>query len=94
MPTGITEVPASAFGISISPNPASEFVMINYTLEKSDAVKLNVTNSLGQSVYHYETKMSKGINSISVNLKKFSAGVYTVNTDIGENSYSAKFVVK
>ncbi|HKR03656.1 MAG TPA: T9SS type A sorting domain-containing protein [Bacteroidia bacterium] len=94
MPTGITEAPASTFGISISPNPASEFVMINYTLEKSDAVKLNVTNSLGQSVYHYETKMSKGINSISVNLKKFSAGVYTVNTDIGENAYSAKFVVK
>jgi hypothetical protein len=91
---GIAQVSASSIGISISPNPASDFVMINYTLEKSDAVKLTVSNELGQSVYHYQTKMTKGKNSISVNLKNFSAGVYTVNTDIGEKNFSSKFVVK
>ncbi|HKR05175.1 MAG TPA: T9SS type A sorting domain-containing protein [Bacteroidia bacterium] len=91
---GITEAPASTFGISVSPNPASDLVMINYNLEKSATVKLTISNSLGQTAYRYETKMTKGKNSISVNLKNYSAGIYTVNTDIGEITYSAIFVVK
>jgi hypothetical protein len=94
IPTGITTVPSSTFGVSVSPNPASDFVMINYNLEKSDDVKLSVNNASGQLVYHNETKMTKGKNSLSVNLKKFAAGIYTVNTTIGEKTYTSKFVVK
>jgi hypothetical protein len=94
VPTGIQNIPAPASMMSIYPNPASDYVKLNYTLDKSDLVSINITNVLGQSVYQNETKMVSGSNSVNVDLKNFKAGVYFVNTTVGEKTYTSKFIVE
>src|SRR5439155_4710098 len=56
----VNSIPAPASMASIYPNPASDYVKLNYTLDKSDLVNITITDVLGQSVYQNETKMVSG----------------------------------
>jgi hypothetical protein len=91
---GINQNNASSVQMTISPNPASEYATLNYNLEKAGNVQISVLDALGRSVYAEEFKMASGKNSIKIDLSTFNAGIYTVNSTIGENKFTSKFSVE
>jgi hypothetical protein len=90
-PTGIRQFAAAAFDVNVYPNPAngSANIQINGI---SGTAKVSMINTLGQVVYSKQVNVSNG-NTVSVDLKDISAGVYNVVIDSATGSVTKKLTV-
>jgi len=74
---------AATMPVTIMPNPASSNVNINLYAEKSKAVKITLVDKLGRKVLSQDENLIKGFNNITLNLDKFSEGVYALLIENG-----------
>ncbi len=89
---GVTEL-TSEVAVSIFPNPANNYVVLSYSVEKAVELNIEIRNIMGQVVNTFVKNIeSSGTHAVNVNVEKFSAGVYTVNTILGDKVFSSKFV--
>ena len=76
--------------INIYPNPTSDFLKIEYTIEEFSDFKVNITNLLGQKVLAPVISETKPFNaqSVIVDVKNLSAGTYfiTINQSAGKTT--------
>ncbi len=94
-PQSVNEVLTQGLTISIYPNPASEFVSLKYDITEAVELTIEVRNYMGQLVDSYAQKaLNTGVYNLDINLSTYAAGMYTVNTVIGNKVYSNKFVKK
>ncbi len=104
IPGGVTEIyndinkPLS-INVNIYPNPAKEFVKINYNLPRETKIKISIYNTLGQKVKSLvnESQMP-GYYSIKWDSKndtgkKAAAGVYFYRLEAGEYRTTKKMVL-
>ncbi len=64
---------------STSPNPATTQAVVNFELEKSSPVELNVTNLLGQTVIKVVAgNLNQGQHNYDINTSKLTSGVYMI----------------
>ncbi|HKR04158.1 MAG TPA: T9SS type A sorting domain-containing protein [Bacteroidia bacterium] len=91
---GIEQNSAVLSSISVYPNPALDIVNVLYNVEKAGIININIVDVLGQTVSHFENRAEAGSNTLTLNLDKLSAGVYSVNTIIGGNTYINKIIKK
>ncbi len=82
LPTGINSE-FSTSTVSIFPNPATNDITIATEL---DALEINITNSIGQIVYHFTSNKS----IIKIDLQRYVKGLYFVNV----NNDVKKFIIK
>lgn len=69
-----------SIGINIFPNPVREQATLVYHLPENGKVKLELTNTLGQTVQLFCNEMqTSGTHSIQLNANHLNAGVYFVN---------------
>ncbi|MEO8712823.1 MAG: T9SS type A sorting domain-containing protein [Parafilimonas sp.] len=80
--------------ILISPNPANSVASINWSEEKSTAVKIQITNNQGSILLTKEFSAQKGTNKISLNIANLISGVYSVAIFNGTDIKKAQFVVE
>jgi hypothetical protein len=82
--------------LRLYPNPASEKVTFDYTLEKSANVKISVYNLSNQLVKSYMNNEPHGAGSYSrsFDVSDLSTGVYFVRMTTGTTSKTVKVVVK
>lgn len=73
-PSGVAEV--SDLGISIYPNPASTIVTINVPRGADELKEIQMMDISGRIVYSASPSMTS--NDISLDVSRFSRGVYTV----------------
>lgn len=80
---------------SIYPNPFSEQTTIVYTLQKSDALTIQVYNSLGKMVEQLENanSLEAGTHEYKLNARNLDEGVYYVVFNSGATKISRKLVV-
>lgn len=80
--------------IELYPNPASDYV--NLILNSDKAAKANITvfNMVGQAVVKSDKFISKGDNTVKLDISTLNAGVYFVNAIIDGKNYNQKFIVK
>jgi len=64
--------------ISLAPNPASNFSLINFPVEASGKVTLSVFNTVGQQVATEVIGATAGMNSFRLNTSNLSNGQYIV----------------
>lgn len=84
-----------ASSITVIPNPTSDFAVVSYLATASSEVKVNIVNILGETVASFnEGTKAPGMHQIKVDATQFAAGVYTVNFETGNQTATAKFVVK
>lgn len=77
------------------PNPASKITTINFWLEEPATLGLEITNLIGQSVFEIPgKKYEQGMNSISLNVSAFPAGVYFYSVGSGETRICKRMIVK
>jgi hypothetical protein len=87
--TGVGELEKSGF--EIYPNPASDFISLNFTDENAGKTEIFVLNNLGGIVY--QNSFENG-NNISLNISGLEAGLYFVKAVAGENIYLRKVIIK
>jgi hypothetical protein len=87
--------PGQINGVSLNiyPNPASSQMSLNYTIEKPVNIQVEIRNLLGQVIdrsSHFAA--SKGTFTVNKDISSYSNGMYTVNTIVGTEVISTKFV--
>lgn len=85
---------AAALQTTIAPNPANDFVNINYTLGNTAEVRLQVLDLTGKVVEEVNLGLKpEGSNRHQVNLTDFESGIYYCTITAGEVQRTHKLVV-
>jgi Ig-like domain CHU_C associated/Secretion system C-terminal sorting domain len=82
--------------ITVSPNPASDFVNINILAGKGGRAMVRLYNAEGRIVKDIrDQQLFTGSNSILINdLGKFSNGTYTIQVTIDGESFNQQLIIK
>jgi len=92
--TGISENSAEMSGFSFYPNPVKESVTINYVLNQSGQVLIELVGINGQLVSQLvNEKQSQGIHKMSVQISsEVASGVYFLRTSLNNKSVNQKLI--
>lgn len=93
-PTGMTEQ-NSISNLSVYPNPADEFVNVNYiSATNSDAV-VEIVNTLGQLVYTTTKQQEQtGLQQIAIPVSTLESGVYFLRITTAEGSLTQRLSIR
>ncbi|MBT8196696.1 MAG: T9SS type A sorting domain-containing protein, partial [Bacteroidia bacterium] len=80
------------YGISISPNPASEMLSIDLSNANVSIKKVLLTDMLGRKVY--SERVSSNTKIVPVNLNKFENGTYFVHLVSGNQKLVHKILIR
>jgi hypothetical protein len=84
---------ASGVSVSVYPNPVSRILTLTYTAEKPVQVEIEIRNVMGQVVGSFNRNMlNAGSQNFNLDVSRYSNGVYTVNTIIGDKVFASKFI--
>ena len=85
----------SSLSLSSSPNPASGFIKINYSLIEPQNVSLVITNSLGIEFLRINNEQIQepGIYSLDYDTSSLAPGVYFLTLKAGNKTDTKKFVI-
>jgi len=64
--------------VSISPNPASDRVILKFDYTGSEDLSLIIQNSVGKEVYRTGTKLPTGSININLNTSQWTNGIYFI----------------
>ena len=79
-------------GVSVFPNPATDILYIDFKESYSEC-KISIENDLGQTVYSEKpTQVNTGLKSIDVS--KYSKGIYFINIQAKDQIAKYKVVLK
>ena len=95
-PVAVKPVPEKATfnELTLYPNPASNFVNIDFDLDSYQQVSLSIFNLKGQKVISKEiTNRTIGQNHIQINIKDLSKGIYLVKLQTDNNSKIKKLII-
>ncbi|WP_235298720.1 T9SS type A sorting domain-containing protein [Portibacter marinus] len=95
--TSVEEVNAfsALYELSNNPNPFSEFTSIQFSLDKSSLVKINIYNAQGQFITNLvNQKMNSGTQQVRWNVNDSNAGVYFYTISIDERTISKRLIVQ
>ncbi|MFA6569814.1 MAG: T9SS type A sorting domain-containing protein [Bacteroidota bacterium] len=82
-----------AFNATLSPNPVSTSSVLNFSLAKSNKVKISVVNQLGETVKLVSNDMmSEGQHTVNLQLPELADGHYFVVLQTASDKASVHFV--
>lgn len=87
--TGVTEKTSVVKTISLYPNPTDDVVTLSSTTENT-LNSVSIVDITGKTVF---TTKNTGKQSISINVKSLSPGIYFVSANDGITSYTTKLIV-
>ncbi len=91
---GIVTVNSSNFSVGQNfPNPASLNTTVPVYLPHADVVHLTLSNLLGMKIISRDYNLTKGNNTIPLNLQGLPAGIYLYNVNYGANSVTRRMIV-
>ena len=80
-------------GISLYPNPATDFATLNYSFAEANSLTIKVFNGLGQMVSSdFISNVTNGTHGISV--KDFATGIYMVQISNGTHQVTKRLHVE
>ncbi|MBI5219648.1 MAG: PKD domain-containing protein [Bacteroidia bacterium] len=79
-------------GYSVYPNPFSEFLYLEYNIQKQSEMVLEIYNINGRLVYSETEKQNAGTIIVKVDLHQFSQGAYFVKLRAGNTIFIRKIV--
>lgn len=80
--------------ISISPQPASEFITINYASDNDEQTEILILNLLGRLVYEGRMPTYQGVNSKRIDLGNLKNGVYILSVTNKGRVNSRRIVIQ
>lgn len=74
----VDQIANTTIGIQVQPNPASEQCQLVINSQKEEVGKIQLFNTLGQSVLTQRVELSVGNTAQSLNIKNLPAGIYRI----------------
>ncbi len=90
--TSTNELEKAIFDLQIAPNPFSDNLTVQFTLEEKKDLLLEVYNTLGQVQLSQKVAANIGLNTQQVNTQHLSEGTYFVTLKSGEGIVTRKVV--
>jgi Secretion system C-terminal sorting domain/Fibronectin type III domain len=75
------------------PNPASEFVYLNFNSATEGSVNIQIVNSIGQLIKQHPVNTMKGQNQIKIQVADIRPGMYILRINKGDLNLTKKFVI-
>ena len=75
------------------PNPASEFVYLNFNSATEGPVNIQIVNSIGQLVKQHPVNTIKGHNQFKIQVADIRPGMYILRINKGDLNLTKKFVI-
>ncbi len=88
--TGLDEL-NSKQELKVYPNPANNFVFIDFNSQRNTEVQISIYNSMGKILVISKENVALGKNSIKLDIGKLLAGTYYYRITNGEISLSGNF---
>jgi hypothetical protein len=88
---GLNKLSKNNLSFNLVPNPASNQVLIKLDANLSDDSKISINNALGQLIY--VKNISNENNSIVVDTKEFSNGIYIVSIETAKHTSTQKLII-
>lgn len=87
-------VTAESKFLNLYPNPAKDFIIIDYVIADEKYVEIMIYNIIGQEVCIINNgQLKKGSYSDKIELTKFANGFYLIRLITGDKSITNKFVI-
>ena len=81
--------------VSISPNPATNYVDIKFYSEKNAEATMWLYDCNGKIILNIKQKVFKGNNSIQLNsLNMYGNAIYDLKIQVNENTITKKLVIR
>lgn len=91
---GVNETAANTSTFSISPNPANEFVQLNFANFNATTAILKIADQSGKIVYQEPISTeSKSLQQFRLTTSNFNPGVYSLTLLTSTGSFSKKLVI-
>ncbi|MEZ4952048.1 MAG: choice-of-anchor B family protein [Saprospiraceae bacterium] len=78
--------------LTIYPNPAADYLMINFAKEINTKADLEIYSTTGQLIYN--SVIFAGQNNFKLNTAGFLNGIYLIKINTPENTYTQRFLVE
>ena len=91
--TGVNNMEESENTVSISPNPAKDFVKVNVNTKDVKNTEIKIYDVAGKMVYHKTLKLKNGSNQFTLDLSGLKTGFYTVDILNEGNVNSRKLII-
>lgn len=88
----LTRLPQLDDAVAIYPNPATDFMNVNFNIAESAQLKVNVINVMGQVIASRDYGRVFGAQTLPIDVSNFSKGVYTIEVFIDDIYYVKQFV--
>ena len=88
----VKEEKAEITSVSIYPNPVSNLLNVNISLNKSENVKVEIFDYTGKIIYTKKVIINNGTNNYKLNVKDLNNGVYLVKITSQNLNYSERFI--
>ena len=89
----VNEVTEDANKQFLYPNPASEFVYLNFNSAIEGLVNIEIVNSIGQLVKRHPVNTVKGQNQFKIQVADIRPGMYILRINKGDLNLTRKFVI-
>jgi hypothetical protein len=90
----ISEQENSPFTFSFYPNPTTENITVNYSLEESAKVQYVIYDLTGKKVQNESATRFPGAQQQSIDLNSLQAGTYLLSLNVNGNVITKRFVKK
>jgi hypothetical protein len=82
--------------LSLSPNPVTNTVKASFTLDKTEKIKMQITNANGKTTATKieEVLLPAGTYTYPVNVQQLAAGSYVLSIFAGNNAVQSKLFIK
>lgn len=80
--------------VNVYPNPATDFVTVEFNASEAGNAMLAVYDVLGKKVYDLNIGEVNGSVIKTINTQTYAAGIYTVKLTVNDKTYNTKVVVK
>ncbi|MEI6898501.1 MAG: C10 family peptidase [Bacteroidota bacterium] len=84
----------SISGLSIYPNPASQFLNIEFSLNETQLVKLEMISGNGQTLYSETLRSAKGQINKHLDVASWAQGVYMLRITTDKETTSSKVIIR
>ncbi len=91
--TGVKETSFANDDFDIFPNPAGDYFILTLSTEKAADRKIEVYNSVGQSVFESNVFAHSGKTKFEINSENFARGIYILKITEGENVMMKRVVI-
>lgn len=82
----------NALSLNVYPNPTSNNFTVEYVLEKSENVKINLMNVTGQLIYSEDVDATVGTNKKQISFQENANGIYYLQVITNESLVTKKIV--